>query len=253
MKAASCSVCFEARRSRSGSFERPSSPHPEKFDDKKSSGNFFSSISSNSSLGSSISLNERTGSPKKRRLNGQGRSLTRRHSLSPRRRSSSRVNNNISNETYTLPYNRSRSCDSSIKESLQSRSPRYRSNSAHLQSTSSVLTNNREKLVERLYETESYATDIAQHVSLLKDFIRREIVNRPIDSVCPDVLCRLEKDSHFLIKKIEIYEQCNRELKDIIYDLTSPDSMDLYREHQTSSALAKQIDCLELENNVRLL
>jgi hypothetical protein len=60
---------------------------------------------------------------------------------------------------------------------------------------------------------------------------------------------RLENDRDMLLKNLETYENVNRELKDVIYDLKAIEKND-YRRNLTNDSLIKHIDGLEEENNV---
>ena len=52
-----------------------------------------------------------------------------------------------------------------------------------------------------------------------------------------------------LMKNLETYENVNRELKDVIYELKAIEKND-YRRNLTNDSLIKHIDGLEEENNV---
>jgi hypothetical protein len=53
-----------------------------------------------------------------------------------------------------------------------------------------------------------------------------------------------------LLKNLETYENVNRELKDVIYELKAIEKND-YRRNLTNESLIKHIDGLEEENNVK--
>ena len=61
---------------------------------------------------------------------------------------------------------------------------------------------------------------------------------------------RLENDRDMLLKNLETYENVNRELKDVIYELKAIEKND-YRRNLTNESLIKHIDGLEEENNVK--
>lgn len=60
---------------------------------------------------------------------------------------------------------------------------------------------------------------------------------------------RLENDRDMLLKNLETYENINRELKNVLYDLKEVEKSD-YRRNLTNESLIKHIDGLEQENNV---
>lgn len=61
---------------------------------------------------------------------------------------------------------------------------------------------------------------------------------------------KLENDRDELIKNLELYENNSQDLKRIIGTLKTTEQNDL-RRNQMKDTLLKQIDTLELENNVR--
>lgn len=148
--------------------------------------------------------------------------------------------------------NRSRS-----HESVFDRSDSFNSGSSltNLKRSESLLLSNKEKLIQKLIESESYANDIVRHLSLVKDFIRTEANINPLQMNFNPILAkRFENDRNILLKQLELFELSNRELKDIVYDLTCKNSNNDLRgqkRQKESTSFLKQIDSLENENMVK--
>lgn len=106
----------------------------------------------------------------------------------------------------------------------------------------------REFLVEKLVETEAYANEIAKHFSYVKDYLKLETSDLIANSAY--VVRQFDADRNRLLELIDLFGQASDDLKSAIYDLTSPKSMQYFRSTQENQFLVKQIDALEIENNV---
>jgi hypothetical protein len=113
------------------------------------------------------------------------------------------------------------------------------------------------ELLNKLADTESNANDIIHKLSLLKEYLRQEANKENLK-----LTKRVENDRNELIRKIELFEMNNRDLRDIIYDLTTVEQISSHRKRESSSSsnelkrdhdvneLLKQLEALEGEKNV---
>ena len=162
--------------------------------------------------------------------------VNRRFSLSP---SSSSFNRSIidPNTTYTK---RTKSHDSSLRCSPAPQAPFNP-------------LNGRDLLVEKLVETEAYANEIGKHLGLVKDFLACDLTN-PCNFLqnAPCILQRFEFDCIELLKRLELFEMSNRELKAVIYDLVDAKVAMGLRVAENNAYLCRNIEALEHENSVSL-
>lgn len=49
---------------------------------------------------------------------------------------------------------------------------------------------------------------------------------------------------------IDTFDEASEDLKEVIYDLSSPKTMDFFRQKQENQFMKTHIDTLEMENNV---
>jgi hypothetical protein len=117
---------------------------------------------------------------------------------------------------------------------------------------SNFLSNIHQELLRKLSETETNANNIIHKLTLLREYLRQEVNKENVK-----LTKRIENDRNDLIKKIELFEMNNRDLKDVIYDLTAVDHFNkknrannLKSEHDTVE-LIKQLEASEAEKNVR--
>lgn len=261
-----CQVCIEAR-------SRSQSPHKltEQYNNLNTNNNNNNYNDLNSSRSSTF-LSRTTSDPASLNTSDDYISFNRNRSnkqvpssKNQRYKSEERRLNalNDPNSTYTLPYSRSRSHDSLMRSFREDCLP-YRIDPIsystpppppppyfHDSLPASNVINNREFLVQKLIETESFANNIVHQLSLLKDFLIIE-TNNPHQVLhnAPIIIKRFEFDRDELLKQLEFFELANRDLKDTIYDFTSPANLNDLRQLQENSTLIKQIDALEIENNV---
>ena len=173
------------------------------------------------------------------------------------------------NSTYTLPFSRSRSHDSQIKARcarIMNRldpatmythlhphqiSPPSACIQDHMIRPMSSFECDSELLEEKLNETETHINRIVHQLTLMKDFLILETSVPP--HVLPNVdliISRYELDRNKLLGQLDLFEFANRDLRDIIHILKSHKSVNDIRHTQENSALLKQIEALEKENNV---
>lgn len=265
---APCKVCIEAR-SRSHSPVKNNN-HQSTLPPKSSS---FRSSTASSLLSSSSSSRENSPHHSYSRSVSPS-SLNLRHT---RFRSEESLLDPHLDSTYTLPYSRSRSHDSQIRARcarLMSRidpithlpmHPHFHSHLPpmshmhpiscshdHLRTVSSFECDS-ELLEEKLNETEAHIGTIAHQLSSLRDFLIVETTSIPPQNVIHDsslIIGRFEVDRNKLIRQMELFEFANRDLRDIIHSLKSHKSANDVRQLQENTALVKQIDALQIENNV---
>lgn len=154
------------------------------------------------------------------------------------------------------PPRRSRSWDQSISTAAAiNQSPRAASagRKSHVKTTGEAdfLTPKREFLVEKLVETESYAGEIAKHLAYLRDHLN--VQSHDLIAHAPYVVDQLENDRNRLIDLIDLFNQAGDDLKSAVYDWAHPKTMDFLRQQQENDFLVKQLDTLEMENNVNKL
>ena len=234
-----CSTCIEAR-------SRSVSKSPAQSPDKEQNIN-LSTTSPSVSVNSSSSCDERY---------YRNKNL----SISPIRIEPS----SPMNRTYTMS-NRSKSFDSFLRES-HSPCPRYRPtgrSNSHDQrfhrSLSPPLIKflpvhcaaiaNSDHLVKKLVETEISANEIARQLSLLKDFLKIELIN-PQKYLNPLNVKHLENERNRLLDHLNAFEFLNHDLKKTILDVTNSATSGDLRRMQENDELVKHIDALEHENHV---
>lgn len=173
----------------------------------------------------------------------------RRHSLSPSMTassgsfcSSSHLNRSTmdQNGTYSIPA-RTKSHDSSLR-------------SKDLVPTCSIdpyqMT---DVLINRLVDTESCSNEIAKHLGGLREFLLCELNMGPCELVhhAPFIVKRLDYDRCELLKRLELFELVNHDLRAVIYDLIDYKSAGNQRSLEENGNLIRHIQALEAENNVR--
>jgi hypothetical protein len=109
----------------------------------------------------------------------------------------------------------------------------------------------RDFLVERLVETEAHAYEIAKHLGQVRDFMACELSAHVAPTSIPFIMQRLEYDRIELLKRLELYELNNRELRGAIYDLVDARSLMNSRTADENNALRRHVEALEAENNVK--
>lgn len=109
----------------------------------------------------------------------------------------------------------------------------------------------REFLVEKLVETQSYAEEIAKHLAYLRDHLN--VKSNDLVAHAPYVMNQLENDRNRLIDLIDLFNQAGGDLKAAVYDWVHPKTMDYLRQQQENDFLVKQLDAVEMENNVLLI
>lgn len=147
------------------------------------------------------------------------------------------------------PPRRSRSWDEpSSNHSPIKRRQQQRGVTAENAAESSFIAPKREYLVEKLVETDAYANEIACHLAYVKDYLRLETSDLVANAA---VVCRqFENDQNRLVDLINGFRLASEDLKSALYDLSSPDTMSFIRQKQENEFLVKQVDALEMENNV---
>lgn len=124
-------------------------------------------------------------------------------------------------------------------------------NRRDIASSDDFITPKREYLVEKLVETESYAQEIAKHLGYVKEHL--SLQTNDLIEHSPYVINQLEIDQNRLIEMIGMFSHASQDLKAAVYDWTRPKTMDFLRQQQENDFLVKQLDALEMENNVNLL
>lgn len=109
----------------------------------------------------------------------------------------------------------------------------------------------RDFLINKLLDSESFASEILAQLSELKDFLKYETLdpsNVLHNSIA--ILKRFDKDRNNLFQLIDLFHLTNNDLKSVIYELTSTKGLSYLRNLQENKFLVKQINHLETENNV---
>ncbi len=139
--------------------------------------------------------------------------------------------------------NRSRSCDSSIRDHNFQHSQLF---TEDLQARAGV-GHNRESLCMKLNVTEEIVNEIACQLNMLKDYLTINACNHLLSE---NTICYLEKERDRLIENLDVFEARNMDLKDTIYAIGSPSSMSNLKLMEENNVLAEKIGALEFEKNV---
>jgi hypothetical protein len=146
------------------------------------------------------------------------------------------------------PPRRSRSWDEPSSNHSPIKRRQQQQRGAENAAESSFIAPKREYLVEKLVETDAYANEIACHLAYVKDYLRLEASDLVANAA---VVCRqFENDQNRLVDLIDGFRFASEDLKSALYDLSSPDTMSFIRQKQENEFLVKQVDALEMENNV---
>jgi len=139
--------------------------------------------------------------------------------------------------------NRSRSCDSSIRDNtFRSIKPIHEG----FESKPSE-SNNREGLCKKLHVTEEIVNEIACQLNMVKDYL---LLNSCPQMLNENTIIYLEKERDRLIENLDVFEARNMDLKDTLYAIGSPSVMSNFKLMEENNLLAEKIEALQIERNV---
>lgn len=217
-----CSVCKP--RSRSRTPPRPASPLSSIEYEPDNSIDNISSARSDSFLNSNLNNNNNT-------MNDRHHGLRRICSLSP------------------IPTDRREQHEGTYSKSTPNRSKSWNnlSPTGRLQSENDGTDQKLRALMDQVSQSETCANDIAKQLSSLKEFLQFDLLGNP-----RTVVIQLEKQRTQLLRNIDKFHMTNLDVRSMIYDLNSSTSLNSLRYQQENELLVKQIETLELENQVEL-